>query len=193
MSNSVYDTPNNTIEVNRHILTILVDNEPGVLARVIGMFSGRGYNIDSLNVAEVNNQHLSRITIVTHGTTEVVAQIQSQLMRIVPVHSVTNLGNENSSVEAEVALVYFFTTNVSGQLQVQKEFFVKPKLCPEHYDKYLLDLPKKQTKILPSYDYVVVTAKFSCVLSFNIRSILLYQNPRKIWIVAPPKVKFSFL
>jgi acetolactate synthase-1/3 small subunit len=111
MSNSIYDTPNNTIEINRHILTILVDNEPGVLARVIGMFSGRGYNIDSLNVAEVNNQHLSRITIVTHGTTEVVKQIQSQLMRIVPVHSVTNLDNENSSVEAEVALVYFFVTD----------------------------------------------------------------------------------
>ena len=111
MSNSVYDTPNNMIEINRHILTILVDNEPGVLARVIGMFSGRGYNIDSLNVAEVNNQHLSRITIVTHGTTEVVEQIQSQLMRIVPVHSVTNLDNENSSVEAEVALVYFFVTS----------------------------------------------------------------------------------
>jgi acetolactate synthase-1/3 small subunit len=111
MNNSVYDAPNNSVEINRHILTILVDNEPGVLARVIGMFSGRGYNIDSLNVAEVNNQHLSRITIVTHGTTEVVEQIQSQLMRIVPVHSVTNLDNENSSVEAEVALVYFFVTN----------------------------------------------------------------------------------
>ena len=110
MNNSVYDAPNNSLEINRHILTILVDNEPGVLARVIGMFSGRGYNIDSLNVAEVNNQHLSRITIVTHGTTEVVEQIQSQLMRIVPVHSVTNLDNENSSVEAEVALVYFFVT-----------------------------------------------------------------------------------
>jgi acetolactate synthase-1/3 small subunit len=111
MNNSVYDAPNNSLEINRHILTILVDNEPGVLARVIGMFSGRGYNIDSLNVAEVNNQHLSRITIVTHGTTEVVEQIQSQLMRIVPVHSVTNLDNENSSVETEVALVYFFVTN----------------------------------------------------------------------------------
>jgi acetolactate synthase-1/3 small subunit len=105
MNKSVYDTPNNNDDVNRHILTILVDNEPGVLARVIGMFSGRGYNIDSLNVAEVNNQHLSRITIVTHGTSEVVNQIQSQLMRIVPVHSVTNLDKEDSSVEAEVALV----------------------------------------------------------------------------------------
>ena len=108
MSNSVYDTPNNKPDVNRHILTILVDNEPDVLARLIGMFSGRGYNIDSLNVAEVNNQNMSRITIVTQGTREVVDQIQSQLMRIVPVHSVTNLDQEDSSVEAEVALVYMF-------------------------------------------------------------------------------------
>jgi acetolactate synthase-1/3 small subunit len=106
MNKSVYDSPNTAEEVNRHILTILVDNEPGVLARVVGMFSGRGYNIDSLNVAEVNNQHMSRITIVTHGTSEVVNQIQSQLMRIVPVHSVTNLDKEDSSVEAEVALVF---------------------------------------------------------------------------------------
>ena len=106
MNKSVYDSPNSAEEINRHILTILVDNEPGVLARVVGMFSGRGYNIDSLNVAEVNNQHLSRITIVTHGTTEVVSKIQSQLMRIVPVHSVTNLDEEDSSVEAEVALVF---------------------------------------------------------------------------------------
>lgn len=106
MNKSVYDSPKNEEEVNRHLLTILVDNEPGVLARVIGMFSGRGYNIDSLNVAEVNNKNLSRITIVTHGTTEVVNQIQNQIMRIVPVHSVINLDKENSSVEAEVALIY---------------------------------------------------------------------------------------
>ena len=111
MNNSVYDTPDIILDVNRHILTILVDNEPGVLARVIGMFSGRGYNIDSLNVAEVSNQRLSRITIVTHGTLEIVNQIQSQLMRIVPVHSVTNLDKEDSSVEAEVALVYMFVNN----------------------------------------------------------------------------------
>ena len=111
MNKSVYDSPKTEDDINRHILTILVDNEPGVLARVIGMFSGRGYNIDSLNVAEVNNQHLSRITIVTHGTKEVVDQIQSQLMRIVPVHSVTNLDQEDSSVEAEVALVYMHVTD----------------------------------------------------------------------------------
>ena len=106
MNKSVYDSPKVDEEINRHILTILVDNEPGVLARVVGMFSGRGYNIDSLNVAEVNNENMSRITIVTHGTNEIVNKIQSQLMRIVPVHSVTNLDKEDTSVEAEVALVF---------------------------------------------------------------------------------------
>lgn len=107
MNKSVYETPEKISEDQRHILTILVDNEPGVLAKVIGMFSGRGYNIDSLNVAEVSDdQHLSRITIVTQGTTEVVNQIEKQLLRIVPVHSVTNLDQEGSAVEAEVALVF---------------------------------------------------------------------------------------
>ena len=69
------------------------------------MFSGRGYNIDSLNVAEVNNQHLSRITIVTVGNREIIDQIRSQLMRIVPVHTVKDLTEEGGSVEAEVALI----------------------------------------------------------------------------------------
>ena len=106
MNKSVYDSPETTAVSRRHILTVLVDNEPGVLARVIGMFSGRGYNIESLNVAEVSNdEHLSRITIVTEGTSEVVSQIEKQLLRIVPVHSVSNLDEEGSAVEAEVALV----------------------------------------------------------------------------------------
>ena len=106
MNKSVYDSFDNTSVSRRHILTVLVDNEPGVLAKVIGMFSGRGYNIESLNVAEVSNdEHLSRITIVTEGTSEVVSQIEKQLLRIVPVHSVSNLDEEGSAVEAEVALV----------------------------------------------------------------------------------------
>ena len=107
MNKSVYDTPSEVNPTKRYIITVLVDNEPGVLARVVGMFSGRGYNIDSLNVAEVvTNEHLSRITIVTHGTSEVIDLIRKQLMTIVPVHSVTNLEDEGSPVEAEVALVY---------------------------------------------------------------------------------------
>jgi len=107
MNKSVYDTPSGIDPTNRYIITVLVDNEPGVLARVVGMFSGRGYNIDSLNVAEVvTNEHLSRITIVTHGTSEVIDLIRNHLLTIVPVHSVTNLEDEGSPVEAEVALVY---------------------------------------------------------------------------------------
>ena len=107
MNKSVYDSPAASSSIRRHLITVLVDNEPGVLARVVGMFSGRGYNIDSLNVAEVvAKEHLSRITIVTQGTNEVVDLIRKQLMTIVPVHSVTNLENEGSPVEAEVALVY---------------------------------------------------------------------------------------
>lgn len=106
MQKSVYDSIEQNNKTERHILTILVDNEPGVLARVVGMFSGRGYNIDSLNVAEVSsNEHLSRITIVTEGTNEVIDQIRSQLLRIVPVHNVSDLTEEGSSVEAEVALI----------------------------------------------------------------------------------------
>ena len=106
MNKSVYDSPDNIAVSRRHILTVLVDNEPGVLARVIGMFSGRGYNIESLNVAEVSNdEKLSRITIVTEGTSEVVSQIEKQLLRIVPAPSVSNLDAEGSAVEAEVALV----------------------------------------------------------------------------------------
>ena len=112
MSKSVYDSPTVSGTIKRHLITVLVDNEPGVLARVVGMFSGRGYNIDSLNVAEVlTKEHLSRITIVTQGTDEVVDLIRKQLMTIVPVHSVTNLENEGSPVEAEVALVYLYVND----------------------------------------------------------------------------------
>ncbi|MFZ7090620.1 acetolactate synthase small subunit [Primorskyibacter sp. 2E233] len=89
-----------------HTIAVLVENEPGVLARVIGLFSGRGYNIDSLTVAEVDHEgHLSRITIVTTGTPQVIEQIKAQLGRIVPVHDVHDLTVEGGSVERELALL----------------------------------------------------------------------------------------
>ena len=89
----------------RHTLAVLVENEPGVLARVIGLFSGRGYNIESLTVAEVDHTgHLSRITIVTTGTPQVINQITAQLGRIVSVHDVHDLTVEGRSVERELAL-----------------------------------------------------------------------------------------
>ena len=90
----------------RHTLALLVENEPGVLARVIGLFSGRGYNIESLTVAEVDHTgHLSRITIVTTGTPQVIEQIKAQLGRIVPVHEVHDLTVEGPAVERELAIL----------------------------------------------------------------------------------------
>ena len=105
-SHSAYNLrPNFSDEVETHTLAVLVDNEPGVLARVIGLFSGRGYNIESLTVAEVDHTgHLSRITIVTTGTPQVIEQIKAQLGRIVPVHDVHDLTVEGASVERELAL-----------------------------------------------------------------------------------------
>ena len=92
--------------IERHIISVLVDNEPGVLARVIGLFSGRGYNIESLTVAETDHTgHLSRITVVTTGTPQVIEQIKAQLDRIVPVHDVHDLTVEGPAVERELALV----------------------------------------------------------------------------------------
>ena len=93
-------------EVLTHTLAVLVDNEPGVLARVIGLFSGRGYNIESLTVAEVDEKEkLSRITIVTSGTRQVIEQIKAQLDRLVPVHRVRDLTVEGSHIERELALI----------------------------------------------------------------------------------------
>ena len=91
--------------LERHTLAVVVDNEAGVLARVIGLFSGRGYNIESLTVAEVDHEgHTSRITIVTTGTPSVIDQIKAQLGRIVPVHDVRDLTVDGPAVERELAL-----------------------------------------------------------------------------------------
>ncbi len=89
---SAYFIAKETEKPENHTLSVLVDNEPGVLARVIGLFSGRGYNIESLTVSETEHEkHLSRITIVTRGTPHVLEQIKQQLERIVPVHRVVDL------------------------------------------------------------------------------------------------------
>lgn len=94
------------IEERYHTIAVMVDNEAGVLARVIGLFSGRGYNIESLVVAEVDTEErLSRITLVTFGTPMVIDQIKAQLERLVPVHKVMDLTVEGPSVERELALI----------------------------------------------------------------------------------------
>jgi acetolactate synthase-1/3 small subunit len=87
-------------------LSVLVANEPGVLARVIGLFSGRGYNIESLTVSETESQkHVSRITIVTTGTPMVITQIKHQLDRMIPVYQVVDMTLTGRSIERELAMV----------------------------------------------------------------------------------------
>jgi len=103
--------------IETHTISVLVDNEPGVLARVIGLFSGRGYNIESLTVAEVDAEnHRSRITLVTSGTRMIIEQIKAQLDRLVPVSRVTDLTDEGPHVERELALI---KVRSSGERRVE--------------------------------------------------------------------------
>lgn len=115
---SAYNLRPNFSDVQEtHTLAVIVDNEAGVLARVIGLFSGRGYNIESLTVAEVNHESaLSRVTIVTKGTPQVIEQIKAQLGRIIPVHEVHDLTVEGQSVERELSL---FKVNGTGDARVE--------------------------------------------------------------------------
>ncbi|WP_202614804.1 acetolactate synthase small subunit [Elioraea sp. Yellowstone] len=98
--------PDHDITTRQAVISVLVENEAGVLARVIGLFSGRGYNIDSLTVAPVDEEkHLSRITIVTSGTAMVIEQIKAQLDRLVPIHKVADLTMEGPHIAREMALI----------------------------------------------------------------------------------------
>jgi acetolactate synthase small subunit len=103
---SPYSSSAGKANSERHTLSVLVDNEPGVLARVVGLFSGRGYNIESLTVSETQHEkHISRITIVTSGPPEAIEQIGHQLERLVPVHHVIDLTMAKKSIERELAMV----------------------------------------------------------------------------------------
>ncbi|MEL6522909.1 MAG: acetolactate synthase small subunit [Pseudomonadota bacterium] len=115
---SAYDLRDPNAEVmETHTLAVVVDNEAGVLARVIGLFSGRGYNIESLTVAEIDHEgHRSRITIVTTGTPQVIEQIKAQLARLVPVYEVHDLTVEGASVERELAL---FKVAAAGDKRIE--------------------------------------------------------------------------
>jgi acetolactate synthase-1/3 small subunit len=100
-----------------HTLSVLVQNEPGVLARVIGLFSGRGYNIDSLTVSETEHaKHMSRITIVTSGTPMVIQQIKHQLDRMIPVYRVVDMTLSGRSIERELAMV---KVRSSGETRIE--------------------------------------------------------------------------
>ena len=103
---SAYEISNDIFEPHRHVLSVIVDNESGVLARVVGLFSGRGYNIESLTVTSITEDDaISRITIVTSGNDKVINQIKTLLLRLVPVHDVHDLTTEGPSIEKEMCLI----------------------------------------------------------------------------------------
>lgn len=137
-----------------HTLSVLVDNEPGVLARVIGLFSGRGYNIESLTVSETEHeQHLSRITIVTRGTEHVLEQIKHQLERIVPVHRVVDMTvkarelGHGTPLERELALVKVTGT---GDVRVEAlrlaEAF-RAKVIDANTEHFIFEITGKGSKL----------------------------------------------
>ncbi len=105
-SGSAYFLTTDTSKIERHTLSVLVDNEPGILARIAGLFSARGFNIDSLTVSETEHEKgLSRITVVTVASPKVLSQIKLQLERLIPVHKVHDLTAEGKALERELALV----------------------------------------------------------------------------------------
>ena len=154
---SAYSQPTKFGKEDHHIIVVWVDNEAGVLARVIGLFSGRGYNIESLAVAEIDKKkHLSRITIVTKGTPEVIQQIKLQLGKLIPVHKVADFSrNDPKILFKELALL-----KVVG---ATKKLDKAKKLCKK-YNGLILDKTKKSfviqvTALRREIDKLVATLK----------------------------------
>jgi len=135
-------------QIERHTLSILVDNEAGVLARVIGLFSSRGYNIDSLTVAEItHDQSISRITIVTSGTPVVIEQIKAQLERLVPVHSVADLTVQGPHVEREMALVKVTGLGEKRVEALRLAEAFRAKIIDTSLEHFVFEITGKQSKI----------------------------------------------
>src|SRR5581483_2273360 len=135
-------------KIEAHTLSVLVDNEPGVLARVIGLFSGRGYNIDSLTVSETEHQkHVSRITIVTRGTPMVIEQIKNQLERLVPVHRVIDVTLSGRSIEHELAMIKVRAPGAerSKILDVANEF--DARVVDDTPDSFIFEVTGSTNKI----------------------------------------------
>lgn len=144
----VYNKGEAPKDKHRHVIACLVDNEFGVLARVIGLFSGRGYNIESLTVAEVNKQeHLSRITIVTVGSDMVIEQIKALLERLVPIHKVLDLTVDGEHVERELALIKVLAKGEKRieALKIADEF--KARVMDSTSNSYVFEVTGEPSKI----------------------------------------------
>lgn len=149
MTDIVYDIPTRSDVVNRHTLAVLVDNEFGVLARVIGLFSGRGYNIESLTVAEVeHDKKHSRITIVTSGTEMVIEQIKRLLERMVPVYKVHDLTVEGAHVERELALIKTVTKDEAVRIEALRVADVfRAKVVDSTNESFVFELTGELEKV----------------------------------------------
>ena len=131
-----------------HTLAITVDNEPGALARIVGMFSARGYNIESLTVADISEGHeISRITIVTSGTDHVVEQIMAQLNRLVPVHGVTDLTAAGAHVEREMALVKVAGTGDNRVEAIRLAEIYRARVVHATMDSFIFEITGSAEKV----------------------------------------------
>jgi acetolactate synthase-1/3 small subunit len=131
-----------------HTIAVLVDNEPGILARVVGLFSGRGYNIESLTVAQTDaRQNLSRITIVTSGTPMVIEQIKAQLDRLVPVHRVHDLTLEGPHLERELALVKVKGTGEKRVEALRLADVFRAKVIDAKTDSFVFEVTGNSDKV----------------------------------------------
>lgn len=145
---SVYGIGPSEERVETHTLSVLVDNEPGVLARVIGLFSGRGYNIESLTVAETDiANNLSRITVVCSGTPLVIEQIKNQLDRLVPVHRVTDLSLEGEHVERELALIKISATGEKRIEALRTADIFRARVIDSTRDSYVFEVTGSTEKV----------------------------------------------
>ncbi len=134
--------------VRSHTIALLVDNEAGVLARVIGLFSGRGYNIESLTVAQVDgSRNLSRITVVTSGTEMVIEQIKAQIDRLVPVHKVTDLTIGGPSLERELALIKVASTGEKRVEALRLADAFRARVVDSTSQSFVFELTGSTTKI----------------------------------------------
>ncbi len=134
--------------IEKRTIAVLVDNEPGVLARVIGLFSGRGYNIESLTVSEVDTRkNFSRITVVTSGTPQILEQIKAQLDRLVPVHRISDLTNEGPSVERELALVKVAGTGEKRVESLRIADIFRARVVDSSHDHFVFEMTGKSDKL----------------------------------------------
>ena len=129
-------------------IAVLVDNEPGVLARVVGLFSGRGYNIESLTVTEIEStSRLSRITIVTSGTEQIITQIKAQLARLIPVRKISDLSIEGPVVERELALVKVAGTGEKRVEALRVSDIFRARVVDSSHDHFLFEVTGKSEKL----------------------------------------------